>query len=231
MSAYSSWMDIQMAAIFGNAEALAAIDKVTAELGPNATDAEREVVWQRVLKENAEEAEKAKKPDESEEPDARRPRLNTEDLEEVHHDDQGSPQMRMVNDEPPSGRLEGDVLVYDPRGVEEPAELPAEVPAEVPTEEPKAEAPLGVLGDLSPAERAIADPDVAAILDDPEVLEIFTLMRQEAPESDIAAVTVLMPYMSKPSEVLYTFGDIGTQNAIKADHHLQGGRLPASKST
>ena len=44
MSACDSWMDIQVAAIFGNAEALAAIDKVATELGPHATDAEREAV-------------------------------------------------------------------------------------------------------------------------------------------------------------------------------------------
>ena len=57
MSACDSWMDVQMASIFGNAEALMAIDKVAAELGPHATDAEREAVWQR-MKEKAEESSK-----------------------------------------------------------------------------------------------------------------------------------------------------------------------------
>ena len=97
--------------------------------------------------------------------------------------------------------------------------LVATLMAEEPKEEPKKEAPR-VLGDLSPAERAIADPEVAAIMDDPEVLEIFHLMRQEAPECDTAAFTVLAPYLSKPREVLYTFGDIDTQNAITAEHPI-----------
>ena len=263
MPAYGNFMELQLAAIMDDPEALVAIDKVAAELGANATDAQREVVWQRMLKEKAEEAEKEKKEEQPEEPTARRPRLNTEDVEEVHHDDEGRPQLRMANDEPPNGLLEGGVLVCDPAKADKKPEdkkpdeksedapvqslaasssdlgsvssvgfpplgsvssvgfppLVATLMAEEPKEEPKKEAPR-VLGDLSPAERAIADPDVAAIMDDPEVLEIFHLMRQEAPESDIAAFTVLAPYLSKPREVLYTFGDIDTQNAITAEHPI-----------
>ena len=266
MAAYGTFMELQLAAILDDVEALVAIDKIAAELGPHGTDAQREVVWQRMLKENAEEAEKEKKeePEEQpEEPTARRPRLNTEDVEEVHHDDEGRPQLRMANDEPPNGLLEGGVLVCDPANADKKPEnkkpdeksedapvqslaasssdlgsvssvgfpplgsvssvgfppLVATLMAEEPKEEPKKDAPR-VLGDLSPAERAIADPDVAAILDDPEVLEIFHLVRQEAPESDIAAFTVLAPYLSKPREVLYTFGDIDTQNAITAEHPI-----------
>ena len=45
-------------------------------------------------------------------------------------------------------------------------------------------------------------------------------MRQEAPECDTAAFTELAPYLSKPREVLYTFGDIDTQNAITAEHPI-----------
>ena len=77
MSAYGNFMELQLAAILDDPEALVAIDKVAAELGPNATDAEREVVWQRMLKENAEKKEEPEEqpeePEEPEEPTARRP--------------------------------------------------------------------------------------------------------------------------------------------------------------
>ena len=66
MSAFDNFMQLQLAAILDDPEALVAIDKIAAELGPHATDAEREVVWQRMLKENAEEAEKAEKKEEPE---------------------------------------------------------------------------------------------------------------------------------------------------------------------
>ena len=194
MSACDSWMDIQMAAIFGNAEALAAIDKVAAELGPHATDAEREAVWQRMLKENAEE--KAK--NEPEEPDARRPRLNTEDVEEVRHDDQGRPQMRMVNDEPPSGRLEGNVLVYDPRGVDKkPTEVPAQVPAEVPTEVPT-EAPK-----IEESDEETDTEEIARDVKDPE-----------PSATAVQKFALLEPFMTRPREVYYSFKDITEHQAI-----------------
>ena len=50
-TAYGNFMELQLAAILDDVEALAAIDKIAAELGPHATDAQREVVWQRMLKE------------------------------------------------------------------------------------------------------------------------------------------------------------------------------------
>ena len=112
MSAYDAWMSLQMKAISGDAAAQADIDKVAAAAGDNPTDAERAEVWQRMLEEKAE---KKEQPEEQpEEPATCRPRLNTEDVEEVHHDDEGLPQMRMVNDKAPDGRLEGGVLVCDP---------------------------------------------------------------------------------------------------------------------
>ena len=55
MSACDAWMELQMAAIFGNAEALAMVDKVSAEVGANPTEAQRVAVWQHImLKEKAE---------------------------------------------------------------------------------------------------------------------------------------------------------------------------------
>ena len=51
MSAFGNFMELQLAAILDDPEALVAIDKIAAELGPHATDAQREVVWQRTLKE------------------------------------------------------------------------------------------------------------------------------------------------------------------------------------
>ena len=104
MSAFDAWMTLQLKAISGDAAAVADIAAVAAELGDHPTDAERAEVWQRMLQERAQ---KNEQPEEPEEPLARRPRLNTEDIEEVHHDDEGLPQMRMVNDKAPDGRLEG----------------------------------------------------------------------------------------------------------------------------
>ena len=261
MAAYGNFMELQLAAILDDAEALVAIDKIAAELGPHATDAQREVVWQRMLKEKDTkphilfgggasllakgpflkqlelplkqpaspvvadlaaieenfkalalerertledaladgEVREVKKPDKKE----------AEDV--VNFPGVGFPPLGSVSSVgfPPLGSVSS--VGFPP--------LVATLMAEEPKEEPKKDAPR-VLGDLSPAERAIADPDVAAILDDPEVLEIFHLMRQEAPESDIAEFTVLAPYLSKPREVLYTFGDIDTQNAITAEHPI-----------
>jgi len=117
MSAIDAWMKLQMTAILGDAEALAMVDKVSAEVGANPTEAQRVAVWQRIM---LEEKEKKEQPEEQpEEQPASRPRLNTEDVEEVHHDDDGRPQLRMVNDEPPNGLLEGTVLVCDPAKADE----------------------------------------------------------------------------------------------------------------
>ena len=117
MSAIDAWMKLQMAAILGDAEAHAMVDKVSAEVGANPTEAQRVAVWQHIM---LKEKEKKEQPEEQpEEPAASRPRLNTEDVEEVHHDDEGRPQLRMINDEPPNGLLEGTVLVSDPAKADE----------------------------------------------------------------------------------------------------------------
>ena len=101
-----------------------------------------------------------------------------------------------------------------PSNLQTPAEEVVEEVAREVAEEPETDARVVLLGDPSRAER---DPDVAAILDDPETLELFTLMRQEVKDSDIGAFAVLRPYLSKHSEVLYTYGNIGTQSAIVAE--------------
>jgi hypothetical protein len=271
MSAFNNFMELQLAAILGeDPEALVAIDKIAAELGPHATDAQREVVWKRTLKEKntkphllfgggasllakrpflkqlelplkqpaspvvadlaaIEENFKAlalerertledaladgevrdvKKPDKKEAEDVVMEQSTPTHVQSLAASSSGLGSVSSVGF-PPLGSVSS--VGFPP--------LVATLMAEEPKEEPKKDAPR-VLGDLSPAERAIADPDVAAILDDPEVLEIFTLMRQEVPESDIAEFTVLAPYLSKPREVLYTFGDIDTQNAITAEHPI-----------
>ena len=267
MAAYGTFMELQLAAILDDPEALAAIDKIAAELGPHGTDAQREVVWQRTLKEKNTKPHLlfgggasllAKRPflkqlelplkqpglpvvadlaaiEENFKALALERERTLEDaiafgeVREVKKPDKKEAEDVVMEQSTPtpvqslaaSSSDLGSVssVGFPPLGSVSSVGFPPLV-AEEPKEEPKKDAPR-VLGDLSPAERAIADPDVvAAILGDPEVLEIFHLMRQEAPESDIAEFTVLAPYLSKPREVLYTFGDIDTQNAITAEHPI-----------
>jgi hypothetical protein len=90
-----AWMELQMDAISGNAEALVNIDRVAAEVGPNPTDAERVAVWQRMLKEDVEKQ------------------------EEIEFNDGGTMFPRMVNDESLNGRLEGNVPVCNPTSADE----------------------------------------------------------------------------------------------------------------
>jgi hypothetical protein len=49
MSAIDAWMKLQMDAILGDAEALAMVDKVSAEVGANPTEAQRVAVWQHIM--------------------------------------------------------------------------------------------------------------------------------------------------------------------------------------
>ena len=183
MSAYDAWMSLQMKAISGDAAAAADIEAVAAELGDHPTDAERAEVWQRMLQERAQKEEEPKQPDE---PRARRPRLNTEDIEEVHHDDEGLPQMRMVNDKAPDGLMEGGVLVCDPCGVEAATEEPMPANAEKPD-----------VDDETDAEEIVRDaPDLGPS------------------DAAVQKFALLEPLMTRPREVYYSFKDIAEHQAI-----------------
>ena len=95
-AAMEAWMELQMAAIFGNLQALVDIARVAAEVGPNPTDAERVAVWQRLSKEDAEKQEEIK-----------------------FNDGGGAMFMQKVNDESLSGRLEGSAPVCKPTSADE----------------------------------------------------------------------------------------------------------------
>ena len=95
-AAMDAWMELQMAAIFGNLQAQADIDRVAAEVGPNPTDAERVAVWQRLSKEDAEKQEEIK-----------------------FNDGGGTMFTQKVNDESLSGRLEGSAPVCKPTSADE----------------------------------------------------------------------------------------------------------------
>ena len=200
MPAYGNFMELQLAAIMDDPEALVAIDKVAAELGANATDAQREVVWQRMLKENAEEAEKEKKeePEQPEEPAASRPRLNTEDVEEVHHDDDGRPQLRMVNDEPPNGLLEGAVLVCDPANADE-------KPENKKPDEKSEDAPAPVQSSAASSSGVPRDSLGHAIQQAPEQANTICCICLDATNSPADRVTLIC--CSTPNETKYVHFD------------------------